>query len=779
MYELLAWLLRRFRPREGWAALLLTLAAALSLPAILLEDSDALSPGPLLTITLLAALTGLRLSRTRLTAQWAGVIGAALGLAVTLIAVGRMLPPLDLPGRDASHLIAWLRRGRPPFTPPPPSLTLGFFRQRAYDLALRLWWWGQTAAGGATAQDPIAWQIIAAWGCWALTFFAVWQLYRRRRPLVGLIPLGLAVATAAFFHGGAASFYLLLFLFSGLWLTALGDLWAQQDRWEADGTDYPGQLGQELVIALAPWLLALLALAAFFPVIHPNQVREAFWRTMSGPWSRVERAAERVFGPLEGGYPGPGGTADGQLPQAHLLGGGPELAETVVLYVVTGDPPPDDRAAPETPRRYWRSLTYDTYTGRGWQNGPLEVAPLPPGGMLDPAAPPGPRLLQQFELLTGGEGEQPLPLVNAPLQVNQTVTLYRRGEGDLAQVAGRARRYTALSRPPQPTIAELQAAPSDLPPGPAERYLALPPGIPRRVSDLARQVVAGAETRYDQAHALERFLRTYPYTLDLPPPPSNRDVVDYFLYDLQEGYCDYYASAMVVMARSVGIPARLASGYAQGTFDAERGRWVVTEKDGHSWVEVYFAGIGWVEFEPTAGLPALTRPGGAPEEETAPPPKPPRAGGRWSARRGLLSATALLAGGVIAVGLWRLRRHANLPPEALLRDRQRRLLHWGARLGRPLRDGQTLNEYTRALGDALRRRGAASRWSAVRRAGETAPAEVRELGQVLTQARYRPRPPDGQDAARVRSLWAQLRRRLWPLWLGGKKEKPPPGSSKP
>ncbi|HFD38845.1 MAG TPA: DUF4129 domain-containing protein, partial [Anaerolineae bacterium] len=207
---------------------------------------------------------------------------------------------------------------------------------------------------------------------------------------------------------------------------------------------------------------------------------------------------------------------------------------------------------------------------------------------------------------------------------------------------------------------------------------------------------------------------------------------------------------------------------AQGTFDAETGRWVVTEKEGHSWVEVYFAGIGWVEFEPTAGRPALARPGGAPVEEAAAPPKPPRAGGWRSAPRWLLPALLLLTGGAAAAGLWRSRRRANLPPAALVRDRQGRLLRWGARLGRPLRDGQTLQEYARTLGKALRRGGAASRWEWVRRAGEAAPAEIRDLARAITEARYRPAPPDEADAERVRALWKRLRPRLWRLWLARK-----------
>ena len=107
--------------------------------------------------------------------------------------------------------------------------------------------------------------------------------------------------------------------------------------------------------------------------------------------------------------------------------------------------------------------------------------------------------------------------------------------------------------------------------------------------------------------ALESYLRRFPYTLDLAPPPPGRDIADYFLFDLQRGYCDYYATTMVVMARSVGLPARLAVGFASGIYDAANDRYIVQEISAHSWVEIYFTGVGWVNFEPTAGLPAIER----------------------------------------------------------------------------------------------------------------------------------------------------------------------------
>jgi transglutaminase-like putative cysteine protease len=488
----------------------------------------------------------------------------------------------------------------------------------------------------------------------------------------------------------------------------------------------------------------------------------------------VEQAAERYFGPIDSRYPRPGGQGEGGegLPRAHLLGGEPELGRTVVLTVATDDPPPPpngedgESAAATAPRRYWRGVTYDVYTGQGWQNGPLEGRLVQPGQPIghDPA--PGHELVQQFELLAP-EGQR-LYAANAPAYLDTAAQALWREDGGLAELRGAASSYTAISRVPQPTVAELRASSAITRPLPADiagPYLALPETVPQRVLALAQQVAGEAPTRYDRARNIERYLRAYPYSLDLPQPPRDRDLVDYFLFELQEGYCDYYASAMVVMARAVGVPARLATGYAQGTYDPETGRWVVTEENGHSWVEVYFEDVGWVEFEPTAGLPALARPGG--EAPAGPLPALPPRPLRWWQRvpwglAGLAVAMALLVG--LVVWLWRPRPAPGAGAD-LVRDRYGRLLRWGQRLHRPLRDGQTAREYGRALGLDLARRGRQARWPAARRAAVEAPEQVAEMVEALTAAQYSPQPPDERRAWRLRETWQRLRRHLRWLWL--------------
>lgn len=134
-------------------------------------------------------------------------------------------------------------------------------------------------------------------------------------------------------------------------------------------------------------------------------------------------------------------------------------------------------------------------------------------------------------------------------------------------------------------------------------YLQLPVQLPQRVRDLSASLVAPYQNNYDKAKAIEQFLATkYPYTLDVRSTPRNRDFVDYFLFDLNEGYCSYYASAMVILARCAGIPARYVEGYMlpPNPTEEDGSTYIVTNMQAHAWVEIYFEGYGWLPFEPTA-----------------------------------------------------------------------------------------------------------------------------------------------------------------------------------
>ncbi|MBE7683904.1 DUF4129 domain-containing transglutaminase family protein [Paenibacillus sp. P13VS] len=256
-------------------------------------------------------------------------------------------------------------------------------------------------------------------------------------------------------------------------------------------------------------------------------------------------------------------------------------------------------------------------------------------------------------------------------------------------------------------------------------YLQLPESLPERVRSLASDIIQKSETRYDAVQAVRTYLAEHAeYTLDTRMPPRGTDFVDDFLFVTGEGYCNHFSTAMVVLLRAEGIPARWVKGFSAGSPDPEvPGRYVVTQGDAHSWVEVYFPGAGWMPFEATPGftLPqgdatdAAAVAGAQPGEEI-----PPQSGGgigsagAWLRARAralaaepwlaaALAAAALLA----AAGALRMRR---LRPAlrlrlllALLRssfpDRERLLSAaapvWAALARRygPRPPGMTLREY--------------------------------------------------------------------------------------
>jgi hypothetical protein len=149
-------------------------------------------------------------------------------------------------------------------------------------------------------------------------------------------------------------------------------------------------------------------------------------------------------------------------------------------------------------------------------------------------------------------------------------------------------------------------------------YTGLPESLPKRVADLALELTEKAYNDIDKATMIQRFLRNYPYTLTPGDTPEGRDFVDYFLFDLQEGYCTYFATAFVVMCRAVGLPARYAEGYITPAARNDDGVFEITNKQGHAWAEIYLEGYGWRRFEPTPAADSEGRLSRLPSAENYP-----------------------------------------------------------------------------------------------------------------------------------------------------------------
>lgn len=253
----------------------------------------------------------------------------------------------------------------------------------------------------------------------------------------------------------------------------------------------------------------------------------------------------------------------------------------------------------------WRGAALSRFDGRKWFNPLGGVVPVPVTQGRATLGPLPPKLYYEVDLNAIDTDALFFAGIPQELEIRHTVLL-RTPEGNYRLGRpGRPLRYGVYATLEQPP-------PFESPPGPAPeevraRYLQLPPLDPR-ISELAARMTAGAASDAARARAIESALRRdYGYTLELPSKPP-ADPLAHFLFERRKGHCEYFASAMTVMLRTLGIPARLVNGFQSGTWNPFTEMFVVRASDAHSWVEAWLPGRGWTTYDPTPPDPNRRRP---------------------------------------------------------------------------------------------------------------------------------------------------------------------------
>ena len=573
------------------------------------------------------------------------------------------------------------------------------------------------------------------------------------------------------------------FLASLIILLGWNNLLRQEQTWEQQGLDYAEDLHMDTGMLLAG-IATLIATGAMIISLFSPQKALQFLQQLG-----EERSAETSeFGEALGLESAPGEPAridPGSLPRQHLLGAGPELNQQLVMIVRTDRPlvpTPGLQAGQTLPPLYWRSLTYDVYSGSGWRTSPVSFLEYSAGQMIHSERPANQQFLLQTIQPLGHLGQDlyyagsfsgsslDTRMLVRDVQLDQAQRMASLDLADTQDLFGVSAEdgapedpYTVRSLLPGLGKAQLRAADGSYPAWIQTRYLALPASVPERVKELSATITAGAMTPYDKAAAIESYLRTFPYTLDIAAPPEGRDVADYFLFELKQGYCDYFATAMVVLARAAGLPARLVMGYASGVYDPESGQYLVSEADAHTWAEVYFPGAGWIEFEPTSSRPAIQRPEDLPPQKlpeiaVSAPLTPQRIPFDWRWLKwpalvaGLVGLAALLT--VLMDNLW-LR---TLSPQGAARKLYRRLRRHAKAIQAGGARSETPNEFSLSLGTRL---DDLSRASLLLQGVKPAADEVRTLVDLYARATYSPNPLEPEDQAQAAKTWQRLRWRLW------------------
>jgi len=319
-------------------------------------------------------------------------------------------------------------------------------------------------------------------------------------------------------------------------------------------------------------------------------------------------------------------------------------------------------------------------------------------------------------------------------------------------VRGELDEYDVTSYAARVNAAELRQAGNLYPFEVTAAYLQLPASLPERVRQLTERIVSSAGSPYDQALRIQDYLRqNFSYDLTVNRAPENSDAVDDFLFASQSGFCSHFATAMTVMLRTRGIPARVVSGYAMGSFDFERGEYLVPADAAHAWVEVFFPGYGWIEFEPTAAVGAISYPEVVPGSILPQSENQLKGGGSaWTwvlATGGIL----LLAAGALFVVRRRLAwtwQGSTLNGQCAAFYRQvRRTLGWlGLKAPAAVTPQEFLSHHKMTLRDSPR-----------------LTAALHAVTALHEQAVYSPHPPELQDLRSAWRAWQQSWRERWQL----------------
>ncbi|MDF1519011.1 MAG: transglutaminase-like domain-containing protein [Brevefilum sp.] len=442
------------------------------------------------------------------------------------------------------------------------------------------------------------------WGTilWIATFASGWMFRRKNHAFTASLPI-LSILIGILGYTRQNTQGLILALAVLLLMIVVFEHLRHEEEWDTHNIDYSEALRGDVAFLGIPTILAIMLIASALPNIPYDAITE-FRSQMNFMEDQNQSRFDKSLGlqkiPQE---PFPGSTS-GVLPRQFLIGSGSELSENLVMEIDTREVflPPEIDINSTLPKYYWFGRSYDTYTGNGWVNSEIATKTYSENEIIIAADLNHSRLLNQ-KINKSNTALETLYASGIPQTVDHRITAgWRETTNEYYSAQINALSYEVNSPVLLLSEEELRQSTETIPEEILQTYLQIPEEMPQRVYELASTITQDSSSVYDKAKAIESYLRQFEYSLDIPTPNPNLDVVDYFLFDLQKGYCDYFASAMVILSRSVNIPARIAVGYATGQYDYARQIFVVTEDNAHAWPEIYIPPYGWVPFEPTTSL---------------------------------------------------------------------------------------------------------------------------------------------------------------------------------
>lgn len=473
-----------------------------------------------------------------------------------------------------------------------------------------------------TQEGDMIFLFYLAFLCFFLGYFGSWLIYRAHLPwLVALVYVSIMIVNLNYIAKEDLSFLVILLVASLIPLIARVHLAGQLTQWKSDGL-YTDQvwlraLTQRFLRVVLLFALLILPLSWLLPGLAQPAAGVTLWDNLDNAWANISHGnlasltnPSSLFSPYQ--------------PTANFFGD--QLAITGNVNLPNG-PVISYTSSSSQSGQYLEGFSFDSFDGHTWisltQNASQSYtvnARLP----LDGAEGPGGTntLATSITILQPPEGTKHFIFAPAqPSYFTVPVTIYTDPTSNFVSAWTQTaplqqnERYQVVSSLPTSSASDLAsvALPTDDPGfwrsnlnyNELQRYyLQVPKNLSPEVLATAKSWTDGLDTVYAVVSALQAHLSNptdFKYSVSNPPVPSNIDAVTWLLHTHQ-GYCTYYATAMVMMARLLHIPARIINGFSQGHYDTQQKTWIVDGSDAHSWVQIYFPSFGWINFDPTPGF---------------------------------------------------------------------------------------------------------------------------------------------------------------------------------
>ncbi len=484
-------------------------------------------------------------------------------------------------------------------------------------------WFVLLAGGGSSNDDSIFLFLILVLGFF-LAYTSAWLLYRMRNPWLLIVANSIVLLINLDNVPSGYIVFLVIFLIASLLLLLRFNLFESVQRWNRSGLRYSDDLGWDFMQAGALISIGILIFSWILPGDYKDPTASLIWDSKDSPFVQAQNVWDRAIAVNGGVNP----ANHGNFRDTLVLGGDPNLTREIVYRVKSNDAQP----------QYLMLLSYDTYNG-GWSITNSETQPLAISANTPLAANAVKvRIIKQTIEIVTPPGELHPYIAGASTVASMSIkasvvpgaggiVAWLGDKGNLA-VGTRYEVTSEVSAADEQSLRSIPM-PADAPkynpdlnpdePAPVETFdpqvakdfTQIPDTISHdpRLQALLKKIVPNPKiSMYDKVVNIETYLRTnYKYNTNIHPR-SGEDPVLWFLFDnnAKDGFCNYFSSAMTLIARSLGIPARVVAGYTHGNL--ENGQYVIRGVDAHSWTQVYFAGYGWVNFEPSASFATFPRP---------------------------------------------------------------------------------------------------------------------------------------------------------------------------